>query len=206
MGAIPPFTGWPMLPGEDDARTSDLALIRRTTAGDSAAFESLVRRHQAAVFRFIRLIVHDRMDPEEILKETFLAARRTLPRYQEDTPVRSWLLGLARQILHRRDPRPRRGAPEAAPLRELGEAAGWGRPVEDGQRIAERLYDRGFLERTLAALPPEDREILILRDLEGLSGEEAAAVAGLTEAAARSRLLRARLRFVAKLKEGIDGE
>lgn len=194
-----------MLPGEEDARTSDLALIRRIAAGDSFAFESLVRRHQAAVYRFISILVRDGLDPEEILRETFLAAWRTLPRYREDTPVRSWLLTLARQILHRRDPSPRRQTPEAAPLRDLGEAAGWGRPVDDGERLAERLYDRGFLERTLAALPPEDREILILRDLEGLSGEEAAAVAGLTEATARTRLLRARLRFVAKLKEGIDG-
>jgi RNA polymerase sigma-70 factor, ECF subfamily len=194
-----------MLPGEEDARTSDLALIRRTAAGDSFAFESLVRRHQAAVYRFISILVRDGLDPEEILWETFLAARRMLPRYREDTPVRSWLLTLARQILHRRDPSPRRQIPEAAPLRDLGEAAGWGRPTDDGERFAERLYDRGFLERTLVALPPEDREILILRDLEGLSGEEAAAVAGLTEATARTRLLRARLRFVAKLKEGIDG-
>lgn len=193
-----------MLPGENDARTSDLALIRRTAGGDPFAFESLVRRHQPAVFRFISLLTRDGLDPEEILKETFLAARRTLPRYREDTPVRSWLLGLARQILDRRDPRPRGQIPDAAPLRELGEAAGWGRPTDDGGRFAERLYDRGFLERTLAALPPEDREILILRDLEGLSGEEAAAVAGLTEAAARTRLLRARLRLVARLKEGMD--
>jgi RNA polymerase sigma-70 factor, ECF subfamily len=193
-----------MLPGEDDARTSDLALIRRTAEGDSFAFESLVRRHQSAVFRFISFLIRDGLDPEEILKETFLAARRTLPRYREETPVRSWLLGLARQILHRRDPRPPRQTPDAAPLRELGEAAGWGRPLEDGERLAERLSDRGFLERTLADLPLEDREILILRDLEGLPGEEAAAVAGLTEAAARARLLRARLRLVAKLKEGED--
>lgn len=193
-----------MLPGENDARTSDLALIRRTAGGDSFAFEWLVRRHQPAVFRFISFLTRDGLDPEEILKETFLAARRTLPRYREETPVRSWLLGLARQILHRRDPRSQRPVPDAAPLRELGEAAGWGRPVEDGERLAERLYDRGFLERTLAALPQEDREILILRDLEGLPGEEAAAVAGLTEAAARTRLLRARLRLVAKLKEGFD--
>ncbi|HYO13161.1 MAG TPA: sigma-70 family RNA polymerase sigma factor [Thermoanaerobaculia bacterium] len=193
-----------MLPGEDDARTSDLALIRRTAGGDPCAFESLVRRHQPAVFRFISLLIRDGLDPEEILTETFLAARRTLPRYREDTPVRSWLLGLARQILHRRDPRPQRQIPDAAPLRDLGEAAGWGRPTNDGERLAERLADRGFLERTLAALPPDDREILILRDLEGLPGEEAAAVAGLTEAAARNRLLRARLRLVAKLKEGLD--
>lgn len=193
-----------MLPGEDDSRTSDLALIRRTAGGDLLAFESLVRRHQPAVFRFISLLVRDGMDPEEILQETFLAARRTLPRYPEDTPVRSWLLGLARQILHRRDPRWRRQVLESAPLRELGEAAGWGRPTDEDERLAERLYDKGFLERTLAALPPEDREILILRDLEGFSGEEAAAVAGLTEGAARTRLLRARLRLVARLKQGMD--
>jgi RNA polymerase sigma-70 factor (ECF subfamily) len=192
------------MPGEDDARTSDLALIRRTAAGDGAAFELLARRHQAAVFRFIRLLAENGQDPEEILKETFLAARRTLRRYREDTPVRSWLLALARRILQRRDSRPQAQVSDSAPLRDLGEAAGWGRPVEDEAWLAERLYDRGFLERTLASLPPDDREILVLRDLEGLAGEDAASVAGLTEAAARTRLLRARLRLIARLKEGSD--
>lgn len=188
------------MPGEDDdVRISDLALIRRTAAGDAPSFAQLARRHHAAVYRFARALVPDGPEAEEVLQEAFLAARRTAHRYQEEAPVRTWLLALARQVAHRRYPR-RTAAPLDVPsLRELGRAAGWGRP--DDAPFAERLFDRRRLEETVAALPPEDREILILRDLEGLSGEEAAAVAGLSVAVAKTRLLRARLRLIAKLKE-----
>lgn len=191
------------MPGEDDdVRISDLALIRRTAAGDPHSFAQLARRHHAAVYRFASALVPDGPEAEEVLQEAFLAARRTAHRYQEEVPVRTWLLALARQVAHRRYPR-RTAAPLDVPsLRELGRAAGWGRP--DDTPFAERLFDRRRLEEAVAALPPEDREILILRDLEGLSGEEAAAVAGLSVAVAKTRLLRARLRLIAKLKEDRD--
>jgi RNA polymerase sigma factor (sigma-70 family) len=191
------------MPAEDeDVRISDLALVRRTAAGDASAFSRLARRHQAAVYRFASALVPEGSEAEEVLQEAFLAARRTARRYQEEVPVRTWLLALARQVAHRRHPR-RTAAPLDVPsLRELGRAAGWGRP--DDNPFADRLFDRRRLAETLAALPPEDREILILRDLEGLSGEEAAAVAGLSVAVAKTRLLRARLRLIAKLKEDRD--
>ncbi|HSN85972.1 MAG TPA: sigma-70 family RNA polymerase sigma factor [Thermoanaerobaculia bacterium] len=191
------------MPAEDeDVRISDLALVRRTAAGDAVAFSRLARRHQAAVYRFASALVPEGPEAEEVLQEAFLTARRTARRYQEEVPVRTWLLALARQVAHRRHPR-RTAAPLDVPsLRELGRAAGWGRP--DDNPFADRLFDRQRLAETLAALPPEDREILILRDLEGLSGEEAAAVAGLSVAVAKTRLLRARLRLIAKLKEDRD--
>jgi RNA polymerase sigma-70 factor, ECF subfamily len=191
------------MPAEDeDVRISDLALVRRTAAGDAVAFSRLARRHQAAVYRFASALVPEGPEAEEVLQEAFLTARRTARRYQEEVPVRTWLLALARQVAHRRHPR-RIAAPLDVPsLRELGRAAGWGRP--DDNPFADRLFDRRRLAETLAALPPEDREILILRDLEGLSGEEAAAVAGLSVAVAKTRLLRARLRLIAKLKEDRD--
>lgn len=189
---------------DDDVRISDLALIRRTAAGDATAFSVLARRHQAAVYRFASSLVPEGAEAETVLQEAFLAARRTAHRYQDEAPVRTWLLALARQVAHRRHPR-RGAAPLDSPsLRELGRAAGWGRM--DDSRFAERLIDRQRLEETLAALPPEDREILILRDLEGLSGEEAAAVAGLSVGTAKTRLLRARLRLIARLKEDTDDE
>jgi RNA polymerase sigma-70 factor (ECF subfamily) len=190
------------MPAEDDVRISDLALIRRTAAGDAAAFSRLARRHHAAVYRFAKALVPEGPEAEEVLQEAFLTARRTAHRYQEEASVRTWLLALTRQVAHRRHPR-RTVAPLDVPsLRELGRAAGWGRT--DDSPFADQLFDRSRLEETVAALPPEDREILTLRDLEGLSGEEAAAVAGLSVAVAKTRLLRARLRLIAKLKEDSD--
>lgn len=187
----------------DDTRISDETLIGRTAAGDRSAFERLVRRHQASVFRFIRALAHDDADAEAALQETFLAAWRAASRFRYDASTRTWLLSMARHAIYRRH---RRWADEPSPfvsLRELGEAAGWG--VED-EDFVDRLVDAEALAGALAALSPEDREILILRELEGLSDEEAAGVAGLTEGAARNRLHRARMRLMTHLrKDSGDG-
>ncbi|MEA2602121.1 MAG: hypothetical protein QOF89_3113 [Acidobacteriota bacterium] len=187
----------------DDARISDETLIGRTAAGDRAAFERLVRRHQAAVLRFARALAHDDGDAEAALHETFLAAWRAAGRFRYDASARTWLLSIARHAIYRRH---RRWADEDpspfVSLRELGEAAGWG--VED-ENFVDRLVDAEMLTQALAALSPEDREILILRELEGLSDEEAAGVAGITEGAARARLHRARLRLMTHLRQDPGG-
>jgi RNA polymerase sigma-70 factor (ECF subfamily) len=84
------------------------------------------------------------------------------------------------------------------PLPELGEAAGWGdQNPEEGALRSER---RGCLARALEALGPEEREILVLRELEELTGEETAAALGIGLAAMKSRLHRARLRLAAQLR------
>ena len=181
----------------DDARISDATLIGRTAAGDRAAFERLVRRHQAAVLRFARALAHDEADAEMALQETFLAAWRAAGRFRYDASARTWLLSIARHAIYRRH---RRWANDPAPfvsLRELGEAAGWGIEDED---FVDRLVDTEALAGALASLSPEDREILILRELEGLSPEEAAGVAGLAEGTARNRLHRACLRLMTRLR------
>jgi RNA polymerase sigma-70 factor (ECF subfamily) len=186
----------------DDTRISDATLIGRTAAGDRTAFERLVRRHQAAVLRFARALAHDETDAEMALQETFLAAWRAAGRFRYDASARTWLLSIARHAIYRRH---RRWADDPAPfvsLRELGKAAGWG--IED-ESFVDRLVDAEALAGACGSLSPEDREMLILRELEGLSPDEAASVAGLSEGTARNRLHRARLRLMTKLR-GDDGD
>ncbi|HEV7506052.1 MAG TPA: sigma-70 family RNA polymerase sigma factor [Thermoanaerobaculia bacterium] len=186
----------------DDARISDATLIGRTAAGDRTAFERLVRRHQAPILRFARALAHDETDAEMALQETFLTAWRAAGRFRYDASARTWLLSIARHAIYRRH---RRWADDPAPfvsLRELGKAAGWG--IED-ESFVDRLVDAEALAGALASLSPEDREILILRELEGLSPDEAAGVAGLSEGTARNRLHRARLRLMTKLRGDDDG-
>jgi len=182
----------------DDARVSDETLIGRIAAGDPSAFDRLVRRHQAAVYRFARAAAPAEDNTLEILRETFLAARRAAPRHRDETSARPWLLSLARQAIDRRHPRSREADP--TPLRELARAAGW-------QSGADGALDDGALPvaTAFAALPPEDREILTLCDREYFTLDEAARVTGLPDAAVRTRLHRARLRLLARLKEGADG-
>jgi RNA polymerase sigma-70 factor, ECF subfamily len=182
----------------DDARVSDETLIARTAAGDPTAFDRLVRRHQAAVYRFARAAAPADDDAVEILRETFLAARRAASRHRDETSARPWLLALARQAIDRRRPRSREA--DLTPLRELARAAGW-------QSGGDGAIDESgpAVEAAFAALPPEDREILTLCDREYFTVDEAARVTGLSDAAVRTRLHRARLRLLARLREDAHG-
>lgn len=178
----------------------DRELIRRTAAGDREAFDSLIERHQAAVHRYIRSIVRQPASAEDALQETFLAAWRAAGSFRGEAGARPWLLAIARHASARQFRR-RAGEPqETVPLDELGRRAGWGAD-ENPEALAMRRERQRTLSDALDALAPEDREVIVLRDLEGLSGEEAARVLGLELAALKSRLHRARLRFAARLRE-----
>ncbi|HEV2855144.1 MAG TPA: sigma-70 family RNA polymerase sigma factor [Thermoanaerobaculia bacterium] len=176
----------------DDARISDETLIGRTAAGDLSAFDRLVRRHQAAVYRFARAAAPADAPadlPEEILHDTFATARRMAARYRDEPSARTWLLSLARRALDRRYPSTGREA-DATSLRELARLAGQGHLAADGA-----------VPSVFESLSPEDREILTLCDREYFTLDEAARVTGLPETAVRTRLHRARLRLLARLKE-----
>jgi len=193
----------------DDARISDETLIGRTAAGDAAAFGRLVRRHQAAVYRFALACSPEGAEKiaeeiaEEILQETFRAARAAARRHRDEPSALPWLLAIARQVAerrrtHSREPR----EADLASLRELARAAGWGEP----SRLAGGAPDAHAVESALAALLPEDREILTLCDREYFTVDEAARVADASEAVVRARLHRARLRLAARLREGSHGD
>jgi RNA polymerase sigma-70 factor, ECF subfamily len=185
----------------------DLSLLRQAAGGDDGAFERLVARHQASVHRFVRTLTSDPSAAEDALQETFVAAWRGAGRFRADASVRSWLFTIARRAVQRQFRRPA-GAPSAEdvePLDELGLQAGWG--TSDPEADAIRRQRRDSVARALDSLDADDRRVLVLRDLEQLSGEEAADVLGLTLPALKSRLHRARLRFAARLRhqEVIDG-
>ena len=84
-------------------------------------------------------------------------------------------------------------------LEELGARAGWGHPLSP-EDLAWRVQQRSLLEQALSTLPADEREVLVLRDVEGLSGEETAAAAGISLAAMKSRLHRGRLQLLAQVK------
>lgn len=185
---------------ESESVLTDEELLKRTAAGEREAFDELVVRHQAAVFRFARAATDGPAAAEDVLQETFLAAWRAAGTFQGRSAVRTWLLTIARnQAWHHRE-RAGRIPVDDVPLPELGEAAGWG--DESPEAGALRSQRRGRLARALEALEPDDREILVLRELEELTGEETAAALGIGLAAMKSRLHRARLRLAAELRRG----
>lgn len=182
-----------------DEECADAALIAAVAAGDRLASETFVARHQAAVFRFARTLTRTPSEAEDVLQDTFLAAWRGAVSFRGESAVRSWLFTIARNAAIRHGRR-RSGEPDVMePLDVLGERAGWGE-THDPEALAIRRESRETLERALASLSDDDREIVLLRDVEGLSGEETAAVLQIGLTAMKSRLHRARLRLAAALQ------
>lgn len=156
-------------------------------------------RHRAALFHFARRLTGDDAAAEDVLQDTLVSALRHADQHRGEGSVRAWLFGIARRRAWDQRRRDRLEPTSDASLEVLGRAAGWGAEPAGPEA---RVGDREQLERALAALGPEDREVLLLRDVLGFDGEEAAQALGLGLAALKSRLHRARLRFAAALREG----
>lgn len=165
--------------------------------GEDAAFRTLVHRYRGRVYHLALAITGDAAGAEDALQETFLAVHRSAASFG-GSAFRAWLFTIARHEAAR--PR-RRRVPipvEEETLEALGEAAGWGA----GEELDARAL-RAKLGGALTQLSEEDREVLVLRDLEERSAHETASMLGLTIQATKSRLHRARLRLAAKLRGGV---
>lgn len=189
---------------QDLGQAGDRELIDLVARGDRAAFGVIVRRHGPSLRRLARALTSDAV-ADDVLQEALIDAFRHAGGFRGDGSVRGWLFTLTRhRAFHQRASTRAAEIPDS-PLLELGLEAGFG---ERPEVVSERLEQRDALAVGLARLAPEEREILLLRDVEGLSGEEAATVLGLELGAMKSRLHRARLRLMAALREtgGSDGE
>jgi RNA polymerase sigma-70 factor (ECF subfamily) len=173
---------------------SDDDLLAAVRAGDRSALERLLDRHQAAVYRFGVKMCREEEDARDVVQETLLAAVRHLPDFRGASSVSTWLYTIARSfcIKKRRTSKfaPQRiesldAEPEAA-ARVADAARG---PEED----ASNRQLRGVLEEAIGSLDAMYREILVLRDVEGLSAPEVAEVVGISVEAVKSRLHRARV-------------
>lgn len=181
--------------GADEAE-----LMRRIADGDRRAFREVVRRHGEAVHRAVLPRVPDPSTADDVVQEVLLGVWRGAASFRAEASLRGWILATARRQAAR-SWRRRAGEPvEHEPLSALGRRAGWA--SEDPEQAAMALEDHEQLHRALDTLAPADREILCLRDLEGLSGAETARVLGIRLGAAKSRLHRARLRLMAALRQG----
>jgi RNA polymerase sigma-70 factor (ECF subfamily) len=179
----------PRSPDEDEP------LVDRVLAGDSQAFEELVRRHEGRVYRTTLAVTGNQEDAEEAMQESFLKAYQHLGGFQRASRFSTWLTRIAvneaLQILRRRRP-----TDSLDELVEVGEQK-LPRQFEDWHDSPEERYAkqeiRQLVEQAIHSLPATYRLALVLHDIEGLSGEEVAAALELSLPAAKSRILRARL-------------
>jgi RNA polymerase sigma-70 factor (ECF subfamily) len=169
-----------VVPASDD----DRELIAAARAGDRVAIDELLARYEQPIYRFGLRMCGDEESAREVLQETMLAAFRHLPGFRGDAALSTWLYQIARSfcIKERRGERPRA---------ELDEQLADPAPPPDRQAHARQIG--AALAEAIRSLPADQREVLVLRDVEGLSAEEAASVVGVEVGALKSRLHRARL-------------
>jgi RNA polymerase sigma-70 factor (ECF subfamily) len=168
------------------------ALLRAAQGGDGEALDALLRLYQPRVYRFGMKMCRNPQDAEDVLQETLLAAARTLRGFRAAASVSTWLYTIARSFCIKKR---RRGvhAPDVVSLdTEDGTDP---EPADAAPDPERRLGDRELfaaLDAAIADLQPGHREVLLLRDVEGLAAEEVAEITGLGVPAVKSRLHRAR--------------
>lgn len=170
----------------------DAALIAAAQAGDRRAIDELLARHEQAIYRFGLRMCGDEESAREVLQETMLAAFRNLPGFRGQAALSTWLYQIARSFCIKQ----RRGVRPSAPLDADIPAQA---PAPDMQAHAHQIGQA--LAEAIASLPAEQREAVVLRDVEGLSAQEAADIVGIEVGALKSRLHRARLALRTRLAD-----
>lgn len=177
---------------EDERR-----VIRAVLAGDADRFEELVRACEGGVWRLCRRMLGNDEDAMDASQEAFFRAYRGLDSFRGDSRFATWLYRLASNIcldmLRKR---------AAAPVTEDdGRLDALSDPAPSPQEALERKDLRAAVDRAIMTLPPEFREALVLRDVNGLRYDEIAAVTGLEPGTVKSRICRARKKLAAALMD-----
>jgi RNA polymerase sigma-70 factor (ECF subfamily) len=187
--------------------TNDTELVRQAKAGDLAAFEALVGRHEQRVFSLAQRMLRNCHDAEDVTQQAFISAMEHLAGFREEASFSTWLLRIATHAVLKII-RKRRGI-EMVSLEEMTEPAEGYDTVPHPEFIAdwkenpERLVLQNETQRLLAEaldqLDEKHRAVFLLRDVEGLSVKETAGVLGISGANVKVRLLRARLQLRERL-------
>lgn len=184
----------------DDPR-SDAELVEALRErGDRKALDALLERHQPAIWRFGMKMCRDAEDAKDVLQETMLAAARTASDFRGGSSVSTWLYTIARSCCIKKR---RRSKFASGPPVDLEDARAHGAELAaDGPSPDEAAATgelAAALERALEELEASQREVVLLRDVEGLTAPEVGEVLGLGVEAVKSRLHRARLALREKL-------
>lgn len=167
----------------------DAQLASMASAGDDAAFTTLVTRFQPAVFRWALTFARDPDEAEDIAQEVFVRTHRQIGDYRSDGPLEAWLYGITRRAALQMTRKGKRRArlalsPAAQPAREVY-------TTDPGGRV-DRERAATVIRELFAGLPRRQREIFDLVDLQGLSPAEVAERTGMKPVSVRANLFKAR--------------
>ena len=170
-----------------DGDSADREVAARAQQGDHRAYAQLVRQHQDRIFRHLLNLTGSREEALELSQEVFLKAWEALPGWRPEAQFHTWLYRIASNLAY--DLLRRRRIVTYEPLAEDYDV-----PADEAGPEARLQARQGMaaLDAALARLPPDQREIVLLREVEGLSYDELAATLGIDEGTVKSRLARGR--------------
>jgi len=184
-------------PADEAARETELLDLLK--AGDPAAYEQWVRAHSGRMLAVARGILRHESDAQDAVQDAFLSAYRALDGFQGEARLSTWMhritVNAALMKLRTRRRKPEASLEELTPgFLEDGHFAdppqAWNRDI---QELLESAEARQQVREAVAALPETHRNVLLLRDIEGRSGKQAAEALGISEGAVKVRLHRARI-------------
>lgn len=207
----------------------DLLLVSALRDGDESAFAQVMDTHFSSMMRLALSHVNDRASAEEVVQETWLAAIEGIGRFEGRSTVKTWLFHILRNIARGRGRRDDRLRPLSAlqsadasaagidPLDRIvdaraagsghGRAALWAGNNPDPEALLLAGELRVQLDRALATLPPRQREVIVLRDVEGWSAPDVCNVLRISDTNQRVLLHRARERVRHELRQYLsDGD
>ncbi len=189
---------------------ADWDLVKRSREGDLRAFEQLVKRYQGPVYSFCRRMTRSNEDAEDVAQETFVRVFRSLDRLKPRAKFSTWLYTVARNLClnllrdqARRQTQPLEVATGKKPHSQRGEVA------DENYRpdtIAARHEISAALCEVLEELSVAHREIIVLREFDGLDYHEIATVLGCRVGTVKSRISRARQHLQELLKKRLEME
>ena len=205
--------------------TEDHELVKRLRDGDESAFVELIDRYGATMLRVAQMYVRDRGTAEEVVQESWLAVLNGIDRFEERSSLKTWLFRILTNRAKTRGQRDGRMVPFSAlagagedadepsvdPDRFLGpdspHPGAWAAPPvlwpQDKLLEGETL---GVIEMAIGMLPEAQREVILLRDVDGWTPMEVSDVLGITDGNQRVLLHRARSKVRAALEEYLNPE
>jgi RNA polymerase sigma-70 factor (ECF subfamily) len=177
-----------------EAAATDELLVERLRAGDAAAFKELVDRYQSRVLSLIWGILRDPNHVEDIAQQVFVKIFFSINQFDCRSSLYTWIHKIAVNECFDflRKKRTRKVVYECETMSSEDESSALDRAVDCAPALEDTLVQREFVLRLLNELSPEDRSLLLLKEVEGYSVEELSAMTGMNENTVKVRLFRAR--------------
>jgi RNA polymerase sigma-70 factor (ECF subfamily) len=188
-------------------RSADSAAVRRIAAGDNSAFNEIYARYRSDVFSYLCRLAQNVHLADDLLQTTFLRLLQAAAGYDDRWPLKTWLLGIARNAFIDWTRKTRREVDPAALMGDGADGEPAWNPPADGPDEVERLIgqeEQSMLERALNKLPWPQREAILLVKVAGLPIREVARVIQGTEGMVKMRLRRGLLRLMDLLGGSAD--